>query len=130
MIVLDTQYAHVTFDREKELGMIAWKGKANSEEYQAAFNSLLELQKKETITRYISDIRNQSIVSPTDRKWFETVALPQAIKGGLKAAAAVFDGNAFKKYYLNVVITSTNKFKLPMNVFTDLDEAISWIMTK
>jgi len=130
MVVLDTQYALVTFDKVRELGMVAWKGKTTSEEYQTAFTSLLELQKKEKISRYISDIRNQAIVSPNDRKWFETVALPQAVQQGLKAAAVVFDGNAFKKYYINVIITSTNKYKLPMKVFNDMDEAIEWIMTK
>jgi len=130
MIVLDTHYAQVTFDKVRELGMVTWKGKTTSEEYQAAFNSLLELQKKEKISRYISDIRDQAIVSPNDRKWFETVALPLAIQQGLKVAAAVFDGNAFKKYYINVIITSTNKYKLPMRVFNDMDEAIEWIMTK
>jgi hypothetical protein len=118
MIVLDTVYAEVSFDKAKSLGMIKWKRKCTSEEYQNAFTSLLDIQKENNITRYISDIRNQAVISPVDRKWFETVALPRAIEQGLKAAAVVFDGNAFKKYYINVILASTNKFGLPMKVFT------------
>jgi len=130
MIVLDTNYAEVTFDKAKSLGMIKWKGKCTSEEYQNAFSSLLDIQTANNITRYISDIRNQAVISPADRKWFETVALPRAIEQGLKAAAVVFDGNAFKKYYINVILASTNKFGLPMKVFSELDESINWIMNK
>ena len=91
---------------------------------------LLDLQKHKEITRYVSDIRKQSIISPSDRKWFETVALPLAIKQGLKVGAVVFDGNAFKKYYINVLLKATNKYHLPMKVFTELDDAIKWLLKK
>ena len=128
MIILDTHYAEVTFDESRQLGMIRWKGKATSDEYQNAFTTLLNLQKTKTITRYISDIRQQTVISPADRKWFETVAFPAAVAGGLKAAAVVFDGNAFKKYYINVILSTTNKFKLPMKVLSNLEEAEEWIM--
>ncbi|MDA3891952.1 MAG: STAS/SEC14 domain-containing protein [Salinivirgaceae bacterium] len=116
--------------KEKQLGMIKWKGKSTSEEYQSTFLSLLDLQKKETITRYISDIRDQGVISPSDRKWFETVALPLAISQGLKAAAVILDGNVFKKYYVNVVLASTNKFGLPFKMFSTLEEAIVWLMAR
>ena len=128
MVLLDTNYAVVTLDEELKLGIIQWKGKATSSEYQNAFNTLLDLQEEKTIIRYISDIRKQSIISPDDRKWFETEALPRAIKQGLKAAAVVFDGNAFKKYYINVILKATNRFGLPMKVFNDVDEAKAWLV--
>lgn len=130
MVILDTNYATVTFDEDKSLGKIEWKGKCTSEQYQGAFLSLLDLQKTKKISRYISDIRNQSIISPTDRKWFENEALPRAIEQGLKAAAVVFDGNAFKKYYINVILSATNKFGMPMKVFSELEEAENWLMNK
>jgi hypothetical protein len=38
MIILDTHYAHVTFDKERELGMVAWKGKANSEDLLPSYS--------------------------------------------------------------------------------------------
>jgi len=130
MIILDTPYAELSFNQENQLAMIRWKGKATSEEYRNAFNVLLDFQNKQTITRYISDIRKQAIISPVDRKWFETVAMPRAIQQGLKAATVIFDGNAFKKYYINVIINATNKYGLPMKVFNDLEEAKLWLMQK
>lgn len=130
MIVLSTPYAEVTLDEAKKLGRITWKGKCTSEEYKDAFMSLLNIQTKYGIIRYMSDIRNQAVISPDDRKWFETVALPKAIEQGLKAASVVFDGNVFKKYYINVILGATNKFGLPMKVFSNDLEAEKWLMTK
>ena len=70
------------------------------------------------IFRFLSDIREQAVISPEDRKWFENEAMPKAVAKGLNAAAVVFNGNVFKKYYLNIILQATNKFGLPMNVFT------------
>lgn len=128
MVVLETDYALVIFEEQDKLGIIQWKAKCTSEEYQHAFNALLDVQKTKALTRYISDIRKQSIISPTDRKWFENEALPRAIRQGLKAAAVVSDGNAFKKYYINVILKATNRFGLPIKMFGDLDEAKVWLM--
>ena len=130
MILLDAEYATVLFDKEKELGMITWKSKCTSEEYRGAFVVMLELQKTEKITRFISDIRKQAVISPDDRKWFETVAFPQAVAQGLRISSAVFDGNVFKKYYINVILSATNKFGVPMKIYNELDDAMSYVMSK
>lgn len=130
MVIFDTDFVEVTFDKDKELGMIRWKAKCTSEQYQDAFTRLLEIQKTEKISRYISDIRNQAVISPTDRKWFENVAFPKAIEQGLIVGAVVFDGNAFKKYYVNVILAATNKYKLPMKIFNEADEAMAFVMSK
>lgn len=128
MIVLETNYARVIFDEENKLGIVEWLAKCSTEEYQKAFNTLLDIQQEKPIIRYISDIRKQSIISPEDRKWFETEALPRSIKQGLKAAAVVFDGNAFKKYYINVILKATNRFGLPIKTFNELEEAKQWLL--
>lgn len=128
MILLDQPYALVEGIEEKKLVKITWKGKCTSDQYREIFLMMLEKQPKLKLTRYLSDIRNQSVISPEDRKWFENVALPRAVEQGLKAAAVVFSGNVFKKYYLNVILASTNKFKLPFKVFLDENEADAWLM--
>jgi hypothetical protein len=128
-ILQDTDFAEISYDRELLLGKIEWKRKTTTEEYQFAFETLLEYAKKNPSDNFLSDIRNQSVVSPENRKWFETEMLPKAIEAGLKRAAVVFDGNVFKKYYINMILKVTNKFKLPMKIFTSVDEALEWFKT-
>jgi hypothetical protein len=125
-IILNTDYAEVSHDSELKLGKIQWKRKTSLEEYQYAFITLVEYAKNHEAQNFLSDIREQSVVSPENRKWFEEVMIPQAIDVGLKRAAVIFDGNVFKKYYLNMIIKVTNKFGLPLKIFNSEDEAIEW----
>lgn len=105
-------------------------GKCTSEKYREAFLFLLDNQKIYGLKRFLSDVRDQGIISPDDRKWFENVALPKSIELGLKAAAVIFIGNVFKKYYLNVIIQATNKFNLPVKLFIDQESAEDWLITR
>lgn len=125
-IILDNEFAEISYDRELVLGKIEWKRKTSTEEYQYAFETLLDYAKKNPSDNFLSDIREQNVVSPENRKWFETEMLPKAIDVGLKRVAVVFDGNVFKKHYLNMILKVTNKFKLPMKVFTSTEEALEW----
>lgn len=125
-IVLDTDYAEVSHDSELKLGKIVWKRKTSTEEYQYAFITIFEYSKTHKTDNFLSDIRNQSVVSPENRKWFESEMLPKVIEGGLKRAGVIFDGNVFKKYYINMILKVTNKFGLPLKMFGTEEEAVSW----
>ncbi len=125
--ILDAPYAFVTYDPDTLVGKIQWRGKANEEEYKHAFLVLLEHGKKARIDNFLSDVRDQKIVSPENRKWFEKEVLPVAVnERGLKRAAVVFDGNVFKKYYLNMLIKASNKFGMPLKMFNKEEEAMKW----
>ena len=128
MILLQKHYAEVAADESRMIGSIKWTGSCTSEEYRKTFRFLLEEQKRLGMYRFLSDIRAQAVISPEDRRWFETEALPKAVEQGLKAAAVVFNGNVFKKYYLNIILQATNRFGLPMKVFTETEPAEDWLM--
>jgi len=126
-VIMDTDYAEVSYDPSLKMGKIIWKRKPDFEEYRKPFIELLEFAKKNQVENFLSDIRNQKVVSPEHRKWFETDALPEAInKRGLKRAATIFDGNIFKKYYMDMIIKSSGKFNLPLKTFTKEEDALEW----
>lgn len=129
-VILDTDYAEISHNPEFKLGKIVWKRKTSTEEYQYAFITLLEYAKTHPTDNFLSDIRNQSVVSPENRKWFEEEMLPKAIEAGLKRAGVVFDGNVFKKYYINMIIKVSNKFGLPLKMFSSEDEAKEWFKSQ
>ncbi|HDP76147.1 MAG TPA: hypothetical protein ENN49_09820 [Bacteroidales bacterium] len=52
--------------------------------------------------------------------------LPQAINQGLKWAAVVFDGNTFKRYYLNLILQVANVYGLPLKFFNSKEDAYKW----
>ena len=130
MVIRETSYSIISIFEDKSIGKIQWLGRCTSEEYRSTFLYLAEQQKKYGIIRFMSDVREQAVIAPEDRKWFEKEALPLAIGNGLKAAAVVFNGNVFKKYYLNLILQATNKFGLPLKLFRELEPAEEWLITK
>lgn len=130
MVIKETSYAVISIIQEKGIGKIEWRGQCTSEEYRETFLYLAEQQKKHGMIRFLSDVREQGIITPEDRKWFEKEALPLAISQGLVAAAVVFNGNVFKKYYLNLILQASNKFGLPLKLFNDIEPAETWLESK
>jgi hypothetical protein len=129
VIIVDESYVEVKYVPELSLIMIVWKGKFTYDEYKDAFIKGLDFQMNSgvKVSNFLSDIRNQGVVNPDSRKWFEQNALPRAVSQGLKRAAVVFDGNVFKKYYINIILQATNKFKLPFKFFSSTEDAVAWL---
>ena len=76
----------------------------------------------------MSDITNQGIVGPDDRKWFEEVAVPGAVKSGVIKVGIIFDGNVFKQYYINNIMLRFKKMTVPMKFFRSMDAAVEWLL--
>ncbi len=127
-VILEKDYATVTYNPVLKIGKVEWKAKATSEEYQGAIISLIEYAEKHPVYYYLSDITKQSVVSPEDRKWFENIMVPKAIGLGLKKAGVVFDGSVFKKYYINMILQVTNKLGLPLKLFNKEEDAVQWFL--
>ncbi|NOU18843.1 MAG: hypothetical protein HOO91_14915 [Bacteroidales bacterium] len=128
IVIFQENFATITYHSKQEMIKVVWNGAISKEQYQRAIEKALDFQQKEgpRIENYLSNILNQGIVSPESRKWFEVVALPRGVKQGLKKAAVVFDGNIFKKYYLNLILQASNAYKLPLKFFSTEEEAIKW----
>jgi hypothetical protein len=133
MIIFEADYADVIFHENDFVVEIKWKkvNKMSIEEYKNALTLALDYQEKHSgkVKFYLSDIRDQGILSPDYRKWFQEEAVPQALKNGLLAGAVIFEGNVFKKYYLNNIMNTTKKFGLPFKFFGSKQEAIEWFKT-
>lgn len=128
VLVFNENFARITFHRPQKMIKVVWNGTFSKEQYQHAIEVALDFQLKEgsPVENYLSNILNQGIVNPESRKWFEQVAMPRAVKQGLKRAGVVFDGNVFKKYYLNLILQATNAYKLPLKFFNKEEEAFKW----
>jgi len=128
IVVFNENFARITYHPSHKMIKVVWNGAFSKEQYQSALEIALEYQKKEgvSIENYLSNIVSQGIVNPESRKWFEQVAIPRATKQGLRRAAVVFDGNIFKKYYLNLILQASNAYKLPLKFFNSEIDAIKW----
>jgi hypothetical protein len=127
--VFTATYASASYYPEKRLIVLIWNGNPNVDEYKKPFMAMIEFGKKKPVDGMLSDISNQGIISPENRKWFEKEMMPQAVAAGLKHAAIVTNGNAFKMYYINIILSAVNKFPITTKLFNKRDDAFTWLAT-
>jgi len=129
-VLRENEYSKASFDLEKKVGIVEWKPKKLTvEEYKAPFIELnnFAAKQKDSFRNFISDTREQSVVSPENRDWFTKNMIPKAIESGVRRGAVIITGNAFKKYYLNMIIKGSRKFAIDIKVFDDPKKAWKWI---
>jgi hypothetical protein len=126
-IVFDAPYATVTYFPEKRSMILIWNGSPNTEEYKKPFLTMIEFGRKFPVDGMLSDISNQGVINPDNRKWFEKEMMPLAVAAGLKRGAIVTNGNAFKLYYINLILSTVNKFPIQTKLFNKRQEAIAWL---
>jgi hypothetical protein len=126
-IIFKAPYATATYHAEKRLMVLLWSGSPNKEEYQKPFLAMIEYGKKFPTDSMLSDITHQGIISPDNRKWFEKEMMPRAVEAGLKRGAIVTSGNAFKLYYINLILSAVNKFPIATKLFNNQRDAFAWL---
>jgi hypothetical protein len=127
--LLDKDYAEVTYFPEQEMARIKWKGNVSVDQYRDAFLTVYEHAiAGNTVKRFYSDTREQGVVGPENRKWFEKEMLPKAIEAGMERAGTISDANIFKRYYLNMILKSINKFNLPFKLCGSEEEVVEFLM--
>ena len=130
--ILTQPYAEVYYVEDYKVGVILWKsGKIKSDEYRKAFNTIIDFfknNKQYSFLNFLSDTRDQGVVSPAERKWFQGYIMDEAKKLGLKRGAVVIPKNVFKKYYLNLILATGAVFKIKIKIFDDKDDAQKWLI--
>lgn len=126
-IVFKSIYATVTYNPKKKMMVLVWDGSPTPEEYKKPFLTMLEYGSRFPVDGMISDISNQGIINPENRKWFEKEMMPRAVAAGLKRGAIVTNGNAFKLYYINLILSAVNKFPIQTKLFNNRDDAFKWL---
>ncbi len=127
--IIEREFVQAYCDTDLELIHVEWRGLATSEEYRSLYGTVISFwATQKNIHYFISDIRNQAgVVSPEDRKWFQENAIPAAKEYGLKKAAIIFDGSIFKKYYMNLILSTTNVLKIPSKLVNTEAEAFDFL---
>ncbi len=127
--IFNTDYIDILFDEEYKVVIAKWKdAKFTSEQYREVWEKTLEFGYNNDIDFFLSDIVNQKVVNPEDRKWFETEAIPRAIKTGIKKAGIILGSNPFKIYYFNNIMKKVGSKKLPFKAFKNKEKAYSWFL--
>jgi len=129
-IYFENEYVTVRYIEELNAVSQVWKEfkVISFEDYKQVFNKSQNLQRLKKAENFISDTRKQGIINPEQRKWLINESLPEAVSISMKRIAVVAEMNVFKRYYLNTLMSSINKLKIPFKIFNDNDKAKQWIL--
>jgi len=127
--IFKTDYVEITFDEEAKVLFAKWtKANFTSEQYREVWEKNLEFGFANDVDFFLSDIIEQKVVTPEDRKWFEESAVPRAIKTGIKKGGIILGANPFKRYYFNNIMKKIGGTDLPFKAFKDKDAAYKWFL--
>ncbi len=127
--LFENEFCKLGFHEENKVVFLRWKPfkTINFEDYKKPYLISLEYQKINEVFGILVDSKEQGVIPPAFRKWFQEFAVKEGIENGLKRAAVVSEANVFKRYYFNHILNSASKFGFEIKVYPTLDEALAWI---
>ncbi|MFN0048389.1 MAG: hypothetical protein ACKVOU_04625 [Cytophagales bacterium] len=128
VLVAEFQCSKVYYIEPFKLGKIVWNGAPDHHEFRKPFKALLNFAEKNPVENFLSDVRQQGVVSDESRIWFENQALPEAREAGLKRGAIVTNDNVFKMKYTSFILLVTNRFQIPVKLFPNQFKAEKWLI--
>jgi hypothetical protein len=99
----------------------------NSETLRAVLNSGVELLQQHHATKWLSDNRAIAPHSEEDGRWTNEDWLPRAIAAGWKYWALVVPHDQAARMNMSQFVDSFYEKGVRIMVFTDLDEAVTWL---
>ena len=126
-VLIESEKATLGFNKETNAIELIWKSIHDETTYKHMFTKGIEYLKEYKATCWLSDIRKEGVVSPTNSKWLQQEVIPEAMKNGLKKIAVVMDADIFKKFYVqNIEKSVENKQNQMMKYFDSVELANAW----
>lgn len=126
-VFFESDAAQIYYDADINNTVIVWKKSITGLEYRKAFQAVLHTLKTYNTPGWITDLRLQGVVQDEDQKWFLTTIVPEAVRCGLKRVAAVGFLDPILKSYYDRMATNTKKFGVELQVFEQMEDAITWM---
>jgi len=89
-----------------------------------------ELLETHGATKWLSDDRNNVVVSPEDLAWSDTVWAPRVLKAGFKHWAIVVPSTAVAELQMKALRTKRQKQGLTVEMFERVEDAMAWLESR
>lgn len=81
-------------------------------------------------TKWLSDDRNNVVVSPEDLEWSDRVWAPRVLKAGFKHWAIVVPSTAVAELQMKALRTKRQKQGLTVEMFEAVEDAMAWLTSR
>ncbi len=125
--VIDNEFAKVNYYSEAGIIHHEWKKFCFGEDFRKLMLMSTNFLKEHKGTKWLSDDRNFSVMTPEDKKWGQDVWWPETKKAGWRFWAIVLPEKAIGKMSIKQLIQEYSAGGITAQVFDDTDKAMDWL---
>ncbi len=126
-LIYDAEYGSIFYNAKINCAGIAWKKQVTSEQYRTLFNKCLNIVKMYHTPYWISDLRQQGVVSVDDQRWMLQTIFPEANKNGLIQTAVIYNPQDHSTEYPTRIRVAAESMGIAIEFFDNRKSADEWI---
>ena len=126
-LIFDTEYGSIFYNAKLNCAGIVWKKQITSEQYRTLFTKCLNIVKLYHTPYWISDIRNQGVVSAEDQQWMVQTIFPEANKNGLVQSALIYNPQNHVAEYPERIKVAADSLGITVHFFENRKNADAWV---
>lgn len=127
MTLIQTDFATLVYHPDAKIVHHTFHKPIGGQEFRNVLNTGAEAMEKYGATKWLSDDRNNSVLSPEDGGWGSNDWFPRAVKAGFKYWALVVPDDILARMDLKQYIDSFFEQGLRVMVFTKPEDAMAWL---
>jgi hypothetical protein len=124
---LDKPWLSVHWDREHTCVHAEFKGFANSAEFRAGTERILEAIRIRGARALISDNRGLEGVTQSDQLWLRDTWMPEAVAAGVARIAVVLARHGLGRIASEDIISRFGKTEFVTRTFDSVPDALAWV---
>ncbi len=128
--ILDDEYATLWFHSDEKIV----HHQIHKFLVPGAFEKLLsagaELLERHGASKWLSDDRNNVVVSPEDLDWADTHWIPRVQKAGFKYWAIVVPGHAVAQLQMKALQAKRRRQNIDVAMFESVEDALAWLKSR
>jgi hypothetical protein len=128
-VYLETPYVLVRWDPDGPWVYVKWKAWANSSEYRAAQEVILQAFRENHASRNLVDSTDRRVLSDDDQQWLVENWMPRAAAAGRRWTAIVMPTSALGRTIAENVDNRGRSRLFTIEHFETFDEAAAWLST-
>ena len=130
-IIYNSEIVDLIYSKSDLLVELIWKKNTNTEGFRTIYSFAVNFATKNKVQYFLSDMRNEGLVSLDDVKWLTKEVIAKAFDFGIKKIALVNeDDMIFSTIYAESVKKKLEKLAIHVQIFNDAVSAKSWLLYK
>lgn len=127
LTAIDNEKMALYYHEEEKIIHHKVKKMLTTQEFETLLSTGADYLEKYKAKKWLSDDRDNVVISQEANEWGNSVWAPRAIKAGFSYWAVVLPIKASEKLQMSEFVSDYKKRGVTVQVFDDLDKAFQWL---